>query len=177
MKITTHLILIVIIAGFICCEDGNDNDQHVNLSGNMIEYSTCKSDFKSSFVATTPDTLSCIEYSYDNALSKLTINHINAGFNCCPESLYCDISLINDTIVIEEFEAAALCRCNCLYDLDFVLSGVKAKKYHIKFIEPYLGNQEQLFFEVDLAEDITGSCCVIRKIYPWGEFSLHNEYN
>lgn len=178
MKTTINLILIFFFIGFISCEKGNDNTNQLDLSGKLIKNSTCKSDFKSgTSTINTPDTLSCIEYSYDNSSNKLTIKHINSGFNCCPDSLYCDVKLNSDTIIIKEFEAAALCKCNCLYDLNIELNGVTSKKYQVRFIEPYIGEQEQLIFEIDLTKDIDGSFCLIRKQYPWGEFSIHNEYN
>lgn len=177
MKTTTQLILFFFIIGFTGCDEGNENTRLNDLNGDLINTTTCKRDFKSLSVSAIPDTVSCIEYTYDNSLNKLTIKHINSGFNCCPDSLYCEVSLNVDTIIIEEFEAATLCRCNCLYDLDIELDGVISKKYFIRFIEPYVGDQEELFSEIDLTQNMNGSFSVVRKIYPWGEFSLHNEYN
>jgi hypothetical protein len=109
-----------------------------------------------------------VEYNYNETSNKLIFNHINAGFNCCPQGFYCNVSLKNDTIIVEEFENSSLCDCNCLYDLEIELKGVEAKKYQIKFIEPYCGNQAKLEFPVDLASLEQGSYCATRTNYPWG---------
>jgi hypothetical protein len=98
----------------------------------------------------------------------LTVKHINAGFNCCPDSLYCKVDLEGDTILIQELENSTLCHCNCLYDLVIEIKGIDLKKYHVKFIEPYVADQNKLLFEIDLTEDSTGSYCVTRQQYPWG---------
>ncbi|MEA1896361.1 MAG: hypothetical protein U9N53_01705 [Bacteroidota bacterium] len=159
---------IMIIAGvFSCLTYSCDKEQENTLSGNLVNHSGCKT-FKSYIIPNTPDTLSCINYSFDPSNNKLTLNHINAGFNCCPESLYCDIKIINDTIIIQEFEKEALCDCDCLYDLEIELYGVFSKIYYLKIIEPYVGNQEKLFFQLDLESHNQGSYCVTRKRYPWG---------
>jgi len=146
-----------------------DKEQENTLTGNLINHTGCKV-FKSYIIPNTPDTLSCINYSFDPSNNKLTLNHINAGFNCCPGSLYCDIKMINDTIIIQEFEKEALCDCDCLYDLEIELTGVFPKIYYLKFIEPYIGDQEKLFFQLDLEHNNQGSYCVTRKRYPWGMY-------
>jgi hypothetical protein len=45
---------------------------------------------------------------------------------------------------------------------------VEAKKYQIKFIEPYCSDQEKIEFGVDLAVQTEGVFCVARNRYPWG---------
>jgi hypothetical protein len=98
----------------------------------------------------------------------LTINHINAGFNCCPGNISCTNIINNDTIVISEKEESALCDCNCLFDLEIEISGLENKKYFLKFEEPYLHNQDELFFELNLSNQTNGTHCVERLQYPWG---------
>jgi hypothetical protein len=169
------LILITLIGGhiIISCDKEQYHGQQPAITGQIIKNSTCKNNFKlASENPVTPDTLSCTDYSYDSQNNKLTLKHINAGFNCCPEKLYCNVSLSKDTIIIHEFEKEALCDCNCLYDLDIEITGVVAKKYHIKFIEPYCGEQPQLIFEIDLSEETEGLFCVTRKRYPWGIYNM-----
>ena len=94
--------------------------------------------------------------------------HVNTGFNCCPQGFYCNLSLKNDTIIIEEFENSSLCDCNCLYDLNIEVKGVGAKKNQFKFIEAYCGEQEKLEFPIDLPALEQGSYCVTKTNYPWG---------
>ncbi len=158
----------------ISCEKKDANDMQLIITGQLISNSSCKNGLKSgSQIAETPDSLSCVEYSFNKENSKLTLKHVNAGFNCCPDSLYCRIELKGDTIQIQEFEKQKLCKCNCLYDLDIELNGVEMKKYQIKFIEPYVAEQKNLIFEIDLIKDTNGIYCVTRKLYPWGINSLN----
>ncbi len=169
MKRAIHSIMILTFIGLILsCENATDDKQLI-LTGQVIGNTDCKHLLKSSSgTINTSDSLSCIEYLFDKENNKLAIKHINAGFNCCPDSLYCTISLINDTIIIQEFEAAALCGCTCLFDLDIDLHGVASRSYHIKFIEPYNREQTMLNFDINLTKDPVGSFCVIRKHTPWG---------
>jgi hypothetical protein len=111
---------------------------------------------------------SCVSYDYNFQEKKLIIKHINAGFNCCPGEIYCDIDIKNDTIFLRESEEKAECNCNCLYDIDINISEVAKQKYYISFNEPYCNDQEKILFEIDLAQNETGVICVQRTLYPWG---------
>jgi len=153
----------VIVLLIFSCERDNQI-----MTGKIINDSGCKNSKSGEFKTDTPDSLACVFYSYDKSESKLSVNHINAGFNCCPEKLFCNISLKGDTIIISESEKKTLCRCDCLYDLDIEITGVDAKEYNIKFIEPYAGNQEKIIFHLDLKNTTEGSFCVLRNQYPWG---------
>jgi len=167
---TKHITIpIILVMGLFIISCDKESPDPLALSGNMVSHSACKNELKSSSLdSSTPDSISCIAYSYDVLAHKLSIQHVNAGFNCCPESLYCDIALHGDTILIREYESAAQCHCNCLYDLDMDVTGVDAKKYNVRFIEPDAGDQEQILFSIDLEIEWEGSFCVIRKQYPWG---------
>lgn len=175
MKPIIYSLLIVSFLGLmISCEKNNDNNKQLIVTGQLISNSTCKNDLKSSSqIIETPDSLSCVEYSFDKETNKLTIKHINAGFNCCPDSLYCKAEQKGDTIQIQEFEKSTKCWCNCLYDLDIVIDGVNKKTYQIKFEEPYIADQKKLTFEINLSADSNGRYCVTRKQYPWGQNSLY----
>jgi hypothetical protein len=137
--------------------------------GKLISHSPCKNEKLADIATDIPDTQSCINYSFDVTAGKLYIAHINAGFNCCPESLYCTISIENDTLIIEEHEEMGLCNCDCLFDLEIEINEIGAGKYPVKIIEPYSYDQEKLDFTIDLAVDPAGSYCVTRNQYPWGQ--------
>ncbi|HRZ98802.1 MAG TPA: hypothetical protein P5084_14695 [Paludibacter sp.] len=145
------------------------------IGGKLTNQSECnnsynvKSEVSESKWLDTPDSMSCAEYSYNPEKQELTLIHRNAGFNCCPGPLSGNISMINDTIVIEERESnlGILCDCNCLYDLTFVLTDVSTQNYVIKFIEPYAKNATPLIFDIDLKLDESDIFCVVRKNYPW----------
>lgn len=154
------------------CDDEKGNEEPLALSGKVISHSECKNFGSNSTRLTSGSSSSCVDYRFDAAAKKLFIKHINAGFNCCPDSLYCAVKMSNDTIIIKEFESKSLCKCNCLYDLDIGIEGVRPQKYVIKFIEPYCGDQEQIVFGVDFSSQTEGSYCVKRNHYPWHDARL-----
>lgn len=168
MKEVINLIIIELIVAIVVLSCEENSIKQSNLTGKLISNSACKSLKSANVTEETPDSLSCIEYLFEASTNKLLIKHINAGFNCCPDSLYCNISVSSDTIVVQEIEKSALCDCDCLFDLDMEINGVDIKKYYIRFIEPYSGDQEQIIFEMDLTKKKEGSYCVVRKQYPWG---------
>lgn len=151
-------------------DDNTGDDPPPIVSGQLTSHSDCK-EFKSANTAVEiDDTLTCVEYIYLPSSNQLSLKHINAGFNCCPESLYCHVAVSNDTLIIAEFEQDGLCDCLCLFDLDIEADGIAAKKYIVKFIEPYIQDQDEILFEMDLRKDTTGSYCVYRDRYPWGVY-------
>jgi hypothetical protein len=169
ISITIGVFIAVLFTG--CKEESNritNIDQTPDFKGQLTTHSDCKRFQIAGLSSDSSDSSSCIEYSFDARNHELTLKHVNAGFNCCPESLYCLISLLNDTIIIEEHEKISGCHCDCLFDLYIDINGVVAKKYHIKIIEPYCGDQEKLYFEVDFAVTQQGSYYVKRTGYPWG---------
>jgi hypothetical protein len=57
-----------------------------------------------------------------------------------------------------------------LFDLDIEVNGIESKEYFVKIIEPYSGEQDKLYFGIDLGANINGSYCVTRNSYPWGQY-------
>ncbi len=167
---TTFFSAIVIACAlllYVACENNPKHDPSIS-GGGLVSNTDCKFDKAVSTVSEKPDSISCVEYSFNSETGKLSLKHINAGFNCCPGELSCDVSLSGDTIIIAESEQAPMCNCNCLFDLDIVVNDVSAASYHVKFIEPYAGEQEKLEFSIDLSDETEGSFCVTRTQYPWG---------
>jgi hypothetical protein len=76
MKAVIYLILMTYIIGLIIfgCKD---NTEQLIISGQLIKHTSCKDNFKSASEVT-PDSLSCIDYSFDGD-NQLSIRHINAG--------------------------------------------------------------------------------------------------
>lgn len=164
-SVLTGALIAMLLSG---CKNKAGNEDTQAISGQVIDHSECKSD-KTVFTTASPDdSLSCVNYVFDASAHRLILNHLNAGFNCCPGNLSCDIYLVNDTIVVEEFEEAAQCNCNCLFDMEIEINDIKTGTYVIKFIEPYRKNQEQIIFDVHLTSQLEGSFCVTRHDYPWG---------
>jgi len=172
MKRTVYSVL----AGFVLMIfiTGCETARELVLSGSLVSHSECKNGLRTAnSITNTSLNQSCIEYSFDASSNKLSLTHVNAGFNCCQDSLYCSISSSNDTITIQEYEKSPNCKCNCIYDLFIEVDGIEDGKHQIKFIEPYAGNMEPIIFEVDLKKETEGSFCVVRNGYPWGTSSLN----
>ena len=154
------LIAVFILMLFTNCEKKRLND----LEGNMISRSECKFN-KHNFAG---DDESCIEYYYNTDSQILNLKHINSAFNCCPDDIGFDLSVSGDTLIISEYEKEQGCNCNCLFDIEIEISRLEAQAYVIKFVEPYLYEEEELTFEVDLLMNTSGTYCVDRNNYPWG---------
>jgi hypothetical protein len=146
----------------------NSCENEHSLAGSIVSHSDCKSSKSAVKGEETPDSLSCVNYLYDAYTKKLTLNHINAAFNCCPGKLTCRISMSGDTLIIREKEATPMCNCDCLFDIEVEVEGLDVQSCFIRIIEPSSGNQPELFFEADLKNYPEGSYCVFRKQYPWG---------
>jgi hypothetical protein len=158
----TGIIPLIFVIG---CHKDDHNDEHVTI---QVAHSDCKRLSSPDRQTVADSNESCIEYEYFLQQNKLFLKHINAGFNCCPEDIYCTLTVTNDTIKIQEFEMKQLCSCECLFDLDMEISGIFAGQYHLIVQEPYCGDQEKLDFTIDLYEDPSGNYCVERNVYPWG---------
>lgn len=171
MKTVAFCLLAVVffVISFTTCTDETTPAAEMNLTALLFGDPQCKGTRLAEFKGGTPNTQSCVEFSYNQSLRLLKLKHINAGFNCCPDSLSCTATFRNDTIFIQEYEKNMGCKCNCLYDLEMEIAGVEPGKYQLKLIEPYVLNQEPLCFEVNLADQNQGSYCVSRLIYPWGQ--------
>jgi hypothetical protein len=169
MRAFLNLTLLAITAFMLIVSCKDDKDPVTNeITGSLVHNSNCKTFKSSDRNSEIPDSLSCVNYAYDTLNHDIIMKHINAGFNCCPGGLSCEVTTHNDTIIIRESEKEQGCNCNCLFDLDIKFQNVDPNKYIVKFIEPYAEGQEELVFEMDLTSINEGEYCVVRKGYPWG---------
>ena len=159
MKIYGKLFIVLLIVTAFACDNNISTED-----GKLITHTLCKNE--KNLVYETNET--CVEYSYDAESKTLNLKHINTGFNCCPAKLYCNISIDGNTIIVEESERKQDCNCLCLYDMEAEVYNIEAKTYIIKYIEPYIGDYDELIFEIDLSTSISGSVCLERNNYPWG---------
>jgi hypothetical protein len=164
MKSLIQLLLIICFTVFI---GGCEKDTTRELHGKLKSHSECKSELEHDPMTDTPGNLSCVEYTYEAHSKKLILKHYNSAFNCCPGTLSCEITLQKQVINITEKESARGCRCNCLYDLEIEIEDVSARKYILKFYEPYVKTDDLLEFVIDLGSKPSGSACVSRTEYPW----------
>jgi len=134
-----------------------------------VEHSSCKQFTEAAFLDSVKQDIDCIEYFYEPDSKLLSIKHYNAAFNCCPNKILAEIIIDSSLIRVEEREKLLNpCKCNCLYDLNYEISGVDAKKYTLEIIEPYLGNaDEPLKFEIDLNINQHDTLMKKRTMYPW----------
>ncbi|MDH4223370.1 MAG: hypothetical protein OEV55_07525 [candidate division Zixibacteria bacterium] len=140
-------------------------------AGFLTYYSDCKSLIRKNIIDSIGPDQDCIEYQYDGE-GILEINHINAGFNCCPHELAASITVNENVINIEENEnlEGAGCHCLCLFDLDLKILNLDPGEYTIRVIEPYLCSEDELLeFNISLSSSpSSGSYCAKRSCYPWG---------
>ncbi len=141
-------------------------EQSLVPSGTIISHGECKTG-KGTLddPSTTQD---CIDWSFENG--TLSLNHINAGFNCCPVIL-ADITVEGNLIVITEIDSldGGGCDCNCLFDVQYEISGLQAGVYQLVVEEPYRQNpDEPIDFLLDLSTTSDGRHCEGRTVYPWG---------
>jgi hypothetical protein len=137
-------------------------------TGVLLNYDGCKEFQKGSVIDTsTPPDQDCMEYQYDGE-SILSLKHVNAGFNCCPE-IAANITIEDNIITIEEIEISGECFCLCLFDVDYEISNLPPGEYTIKVNEVYLEEADEILeFTVDLTSSPSGTHCVYRDHYPWG---------
>jgi hypothetical protein len=139
-------------------------------SGTLIHYTGCKGLTKRSSIDSISSDQDCIEYYYDGE-GVLELRHINAGFNCCPDDLLADITIVDNVITIEEKESLSNpCHCLCLFDLELQIINLEPGKYIISVIEPYIEPGDELLeFSIGLSiSPSSGTYCVQRDHYPWG---------
>jgi hypothetical protein len=126
--------------------------------------------------------LDCVSWEWDGA-DTLRVVHVNAALNCCPGTIagtvvpiyydemdpYAEKQLVGFNITENEGDDAIMCRCLCLYDLSYDLTGITGGTIFLRFYEKYIGQgAEPLYAVMDLDSEPVGSACVFRDMYPWG---------
>jgi hypothetical protein len=159
MRLSWTFILIALLAA--CNKESGD-------PGLVFDQSNGCKQFELKSSGDEGPNLDCLYYSYaDNILN---IKHVNAGFNCCPEGFTVILKVSGDTLIIVEREHSNLCDCNCLFDLEYTLTGIAKGKWWIKVDEEYVhGEMEPMLFMADLKKEPEGKWCVERTRYPWRE--------
>ena len=162
---------VVLALSLIGCGDKAITTQQTdeNPAGKVTGYTDCKRGPDAASQADTSAVKDCIEYTYDGH-SVLTLKHVNAGFNCCPDSLLAAFHVSVGEIIIDESEDLTTggCHCLCLYDLNYEITGLAPGHYNIRVNQPYLkSGAAVLDFSMNLTSATSGSFCVTRNFYPW----------
>jgi len=153
----------------ISCSSSTDPGNTDQSTGAVTRFSECKSPSAAASADSVGRDQDCIEYTYDGA-SVLTLKHVNAGFNCCPDSLGATFGFDGAVITITEVAWVSQgCNCLCLFDMDFRITGVPPGRYTIRVGEVELGEGvEILQMTVNLTSAGSGQHCLTRDHYPWG---------
>lgn len=111
---------------------------------------------------------SCIIWEYDGQ-GLLSIQHVNACLNCCPENS-ATVTVSGGEITLDETTVNGLCDCICLFDIDFVVENLQPGEYTIA-VDEHIGQiwPESFEFTVDLNATPTGMVCLERNLDPYGE--------
>jgi hypothetical protein len=106
-------------------------------------------------------------YEFDSS-NKLSLQHTDSAFNCCPEKITATVSIEGGNIDIvedEEFLDGMACACLCPFDLAIEVTNLAPGTYTIHAAGPDGGG---LSFTVELLHGATGSYCESRSgTYPW----------
>lgn len=135
-------------------------------SGSLKEHSGCGGFESFMFAGAAPEDSNCIIYDYDNT-NTLNIRHQNAMFNCCPDSLYADVDIMDNIILITEYESLTMpCDCVCDFDLDYMIANLAPGDYVLKVVSPhyyhYENNQvvqDTMLVNLDLISNPSGYEC------------------
>jgi hypothetical protein len=114
----------------------------------------------------------CAFGTYDG-LGTLSLEQTNAGLNCCLDGLSAGVTVDGDLIEITHIEepVGGWCDCICLYDVEIAVFNIDPGIYTIRIVEPYLGPEDPIEFEVDLTSQGIFHHCVLRSAYPWNDTS------
>ena len=148
-----------------CGDNSTGSGDSQSPAGRSIGFEGCKTFDSAQTSGDDPTDQACLDYVYDGQ-SVLNMTHVNAIFNCCPDSVGGHVRVEDNTIIIDEAEWATMpCDCICPFDVDYEIVGLSPSVYTIRVNEIYLRDGEDILeFTVDLSEDPSGSFCVAREI-------------
>ncbi|MBR9977109.1 MAG: hypothetical protein KFH87_03390 [Bacteroidetes bacterium] len=147
-------------------ETGAPVTESPEVSGSLLWAEGCKSEVTR---GDADRNSTCMRFDYDAGKQQLTLHHVNAAFNCCPEEIIVEVEKEDNVIRIIESQRGPNCRCDCLYDLAILVEHVPAAAYMI-IVEETRRNEKdtRIEFAVDLNVETDGIHCVPRNHYPYG---------
>ena len=156
-----------------CNDDGATKPQQIKPSARLISQSFCKEGLIQPLYAASACEQDCLEY-WSDSTGNLHVRHINAGFNCCIDSVAVSVEIRGQVAFVTETEIMQNgCHCLCLYDIEYELIDLPATVTKIEVAEPYANpdqwpSEPPLCCSFNLPLVDTGTCCVERCHYPWG---------
>jgi hypothetical protein len=157
---------LLLFAGLLLLFSGCAREPAGDPVISTVDATACKNGLLKAF-QDHPSDQDCIVYRWSEG-DTLRIKHVNAGFNCCPQGFQTSLRVAGDTLVITEKENSSLCDCNCLFDLNYFVTGIEKDDWWIRVEEPYVGGDaEKILFKVELKKASEGEHCLTRTGYPW----------
>jgi len=148
------------------CSDSPTDPDVLDATGSLVSHGECKYSETSSAMDGIPQNNDCIVFDYDG-IGTLNLLHVNSAFNCCTE-LQAAISIGENIITIEEAETGEICRCICLYDVEYLVENLPPGAYQLTVTGCWLPEgEEPLVCQLDLGGHVSGECCIERQHYPW----------
>ena len=146
--------------------NGPPEPQPGGPTGHLVNMSACKNLDLAADGGIKDRDQDCIQYTYED--KTLRLKHVNTAFNCCPD-VEATVLVRGDSIFIVEHEIQGDCRCLCLYDLDYEIRHLEVGSCRVLVSQEYLlEGDEPLEFAMDLLSSPSGTYCVKRDHYPWG---------
>jgi hypothetical protein len=161
--LTVLLLLIPALLSTGCTEDNPALAE--DAYGALLESVGCKT-AEGDMEAQLASGEECLEWDLNGRVLSLT--HVDAAFNCCPESLTAEVLIDGSSITViegEVFDDGGECDCICLFDLHIAVYDLTPDVYTVSVSGPY--SPEPLDTTIDLVAQPTGRYCEDREVYPW----------
>jgi hypothetical protein len=132
--------------------------------GRLVKWSDCGGFAEGGGAGGASSREECLRWSFSSGV--LSLRHEDLGLSCCVD-VAATVSFDGGTIEIAESEDPwpdGPCRCLCLYDADYEVTGLAPGPYLIR-LTGSLGGLEAV---IDLSEGPSGSRCEERPNDPWG---------
>jgi hypothetical protein len=165
VRISLKALAVVALLFSACSNNSTGAGDTESPAGRTVGHTGCKTILSSSTSGNAATDQACLDYAYDGQ-SGLQLRHVNAVFNCCPDSVGGEIRIENHTITIDESEwLSNPCDCVCPFDVDYQVVDLPPGVYTIRVNEMYLPEGADLLeFTVDLRVTPSGSFCVAREL-------------
>ncbi len=157
-----------------CNDDGGTKPDQTKPTARLISQSDCKPSLTSQPGAAASEcSQDCVEI-WSESEGVVRVRHIDAGFNCCIDSVVISVEIKGHVALVTETEVMqAGCHCLCLYDIEYEIRDLPSTVNKIEFVEPYADpdtwpDDEPLCCSFPTPLTDTVSCCVMRCHYPWG---------
>ena len=149
------VIALFLLLGGAGCEKEKTNEMQLR----DFSYVGCKENTDKTKQSFSESILKNQEYIEYRAIEDgyLHIKHINAQFNCCPDTIKVNFSTGNNGFVITEDEQNPKCNCFCNYDLEYKIGPLSSGKHTI-FI--YKGSIEQKKFNINYTPSTEGKITI-----------------